>query len=147
MSERRLRRLIAFFSLLGLGVATYLTIVHYTGDAPLCLASGGCEKVQSSEWAKLFGVPVALIGLGGYLAIILSLFIPGENGRIVTATLAIVGFAFSAYLTYRELFTIKAICQWCVASAVLMTVVAILASWLLVRGPDVEPAPATGDPS
>ena len=147
MSERRLRRLIALFALLGLGVATYLTIVHYTGDAPLCLASGGCEKVQSSEWAKLFGIPVAVIGLGGYLAIFLSLFIPGEAGRITTASLAIVGFAFSAYLTYRELFTIKAICQWCVASAVLMTIVAILASWLLLRGPDVDaPVPVDESP-
>ena len=138
MSERRLRRTIGVLTLIGFAIATYLTIIHYSGDAPLCLASGGCEKVQSSEWAKLFGIPVAVIGLSGYVLIFISLFVPDESGRLLTATLAIVGFAFSAYLTYRELFDIKAICQWCVGNAVVMTVIAVFAAWMLIRGPDTE---------
>jgi uncharacterized membrane protein len=71
-------------------------------------------------------VPVAVLGLGGYLAILGSLLVRGEAGRAAGACLALAGFGFSAYLTYRELFTIKAVCQWCVASAILMTLLAVL---------------------
>ncbi len=133
MSDRRLRGAIALLGLIGVGIAGYLTWVHYAGDRPLCLAGGGCEKVQTSEWAKLAGVPVALIGLIGYLAILGSLLVRGEAGKLLGAGLALIGFAFSAYLTYRELFTIDAICQWCVASAVVMTLIAITAVWRLLR--------------
>jgi uncharacterized membrane protein len=112
---------------LGLGIAAYLTYVHYAGLQPLCLASGGCERVQTSHYARLAGIPVPVIGLGGYAAILGSLFVRGETGPAATALLALVGFGFSAYLTFLELFRIHAICQWCAASAVLMTLIAGLA--------------------
>jgi uncharacterized membrane protein len=82
--------------------------------------------VQASRWAKLDGIPVAVLGLGGYIAILASRAVRGEAGRHVSFALALMGFGFSAYLTYRELFTIHAICQWCVASAILMTVLSVL---------------------
>jgi uncharacterized membrane protein len=123
---RRLEAAIGLIALVGLGIAAYLTYVHYAGLHPLCLASGGCEKVQSSHWSKLAGVPVATIGLVGYAAILGLLFVPGEAGLAGTALVALVGFGFSAYLTFVELFRIHAICQWCVASAVLMTLLAVL---------------------
>ena len=126
MSDRSLRVAIAALATVGVGIAAYLTYVHYAGLHPLCLASGGCEQVQSSRYAKLAGVPVAVLGLGGYLAILASLLVRGEAGRAGGACLALAGFGFSAYLTYRELFTIKAVCQWCVASAILMTLLAVL---------------------
>lgn len=142
MTDHRLRLAIGLLALVGAGIAGYLTWVHYAGDQPLCLASGGCEKVQSSEWAKLAGVPVALIGLIGYVAILASLAVPGEAGKLLGAGMALIGFAFSLYLTYRELFTIEAICQWCVASAVVMTLIAGLAVWRLLRVEPTEMAPA-----
>jgi uncharacterized membrane protein len=80
--------------------------------------------VQASEWATLAGLPVALLGAFGYLAIVATLWVPGEAARLAGSALAIAGLGFSAYLTYRELFDIRAICQWCVVSAVLMTVLA-----------------------
>jgi uncharacterized membrane protein len=83
--------------------------------------------VQTSHYAKLGGLPVPVIGLAGYAAILGSLFVRGEPGLSATSLLALVGFGFSAYLTYLELFRIHAICQWCVASAVLMTLIAALA--------------------
>jgi uncharacterized membrane protein len=125
-------------ALLGLGVAGYLTYVHYAKVAPVCNISHGCEKVQQSEWSKLAGVPVALLGLIGYVLLLASLFVPGENGLLGGAAIALVGFGFSAYLTYRELFSIHAICQWCVASAVLMTLLAMLTVWRLLRPPEVR---------
>jgi uncharacterized membrane protein len=89
--------------------------------------------VQTSQWSKVGGVPVALLGLIGYALILASLFVPGEAGRVAGAFLALIGFAFSAYLTYRELFSIDAICPWCVVSACLMTLLAVLSAIRLVR--------------
>ena len=123
---RRLDIAIATVAVIGLGIAAYLTYIHYAGLHPLCLASGGCEKVQSSHWSKLAGIPVATIGLVGYAGILASLLVPGETGLAGCALIALVGFGFSAYLTYVELFRIHAVCQWCVASAVLMTALAAL---------------------
>jgi uncharacterized membrane protein len=132
-AERRLTVGIAALAALGLGVAAYLTYVHYAGAEPICTGGGGCEKVQTSTYAKLAGVPVALLGLAGYLGILASLRVPGERGVAITALLALIGFGFSLYLTYLELFEIDAICQWCVASAVLMTLLAGLSVARLLR--------------
>ena len=60
-------------AVIGLGIATYLTIVHYAGDAPVCAIAHGCATVQKSDYAKLAGVPVALLGMIGYLGILVSL--------------------------------------------------------------------------
>jgi uncharacterized membrane protein len=135
---RRLDVAIGVIALAGLGIAAYLTYIHYAGIQPLCLASGGCEKVQSSHWSKLAGLPVATIGLLGYATILALLFVPGETGLAGTALAALVGFGFSAYLTYVELFRIHAICQWCVASAVLMTLLAVLAVVRLLTTEDTR---------
>jgi len=132
-ADRRLRIAILVLSLIGIGIAGYLTYVHYEGLKVLCLSSGGCETVQASSYAKLAGVPVAVLGLVGYIGILGSLAIRGELGRVAAFAIALVGFGFSLYLTYRELFTIKAICQWCVSSAVLMTVLAVLTAIRAVR--------------
>jgi uncharacterized membrane protein len=137
VSDRRLRNAGVVLAVLGLGVAGYLTYVHYAGITPVCNIAHGCAKVQSSQYAELAGVPVALLGLLGYTGILAALLIPGETARLAAALLAVVGFGFSAYLTYRELFTIDAICQWCVASAVLMTALAVVTVWRVL----VLPAP------
>jgi uncharacterized membrane protein len=132
--ERKLVIAIAAIALLGVAIATYLVYIHYAGIKPICAAGGGgCEKVQTSDYAKLAGIPVAVLGLAGYLAILASLFVRGDLGRLAGAAIALSGFGFSAYLTYREIFTIKAICQWCVGSAVLMTLLAILTTVRLIK--------------
>src|SRR5437588_4352943 len=112
MSARTLRITLIALTLIGVGVATYLTYIHYAGIKPLCGRNGGgCEIVQTSEYAKLAGVPVALIGLIGYVAILAALLAPeSENSRLAGVALTVVGFGFSAYLTGRELFSIHHIC-------------------------------------
>jgi uncharacterized membrane protein len=140
-------------TMVGLGVATYLTIIHYAGITPLCGRNGGgCEIVQTSEYSKLVGVPVALIGLIGYVAILASLLGPeNETTRFATVAFTVVGFGFSAYLTYRELFSIHHICEWCVSSAVIVTVLMCLSIWRFLRGdahshgslPPADPAEET----
>ena len=134
--RRRIDRLtlaILVLCLLGIADAGYLTYVHYAGLKVLCLASGGCETVQASTWSKLAGVPVAVLGLIGYIVILGSLAVRTELGRAAGFACALIGFGFSMYLTYRELFSIHAICQWCVASAVLMTGLAALTTVRFLR--------------
>ena len=149
MSARALRVTMIVLAAIGLGVATYLTYIHYAGIKPLCGRNGGgCEIVQTSEYSKLAGVPVALIGLIGYVAILGSLLAAeNETTRFATVAFTVVGFGFSAYLTYRELFSIHHICEWCVSSAVNVTILMCLAVWRFLRGETSgrEAAPG-GDP-
>src|ERR1700704_995123 len=135
MSARTLRITLLALTLIGLAVASYLTYVHYAGIKPACTAGESCTKVQTSVWSKLAGVPVALIGLIGYIEILASLLAPeGESSRLATMAFTLVGFGFSAYLTYRELFSIHAICEWCASSAVIMTILMVLSTWRFLRG-------------
>lgn len=152
--DRALHRAMLILTLVGIGIASYLTYVHYKGLSPICALNQGCEKVQSSRYAKVGGVPVPLIGLIGYVAIFVSLLIRGELARLATAAMTIGGFAFSVYLTSLELFRIHAICQWCVGSAIVMTSLAALATIRVLRAPGdglASPAherdlPPMGDP-
>jgi uncharacterized membrane protein len=113
-------------AVIGLGIASYLTIVHYTGGTSVCAIAHGCETVQKSDYSKLAGVPVALLGLIGYVGILAALIKDDENARSVAAFLSILGFGFSAWLTYTEIAIIDAICIWCVGSAICMAILAAL---------------------
>jgi uncharacterized membrane protein len=125
---------------LGLAIAGYLTYVHYAGISPVCEIAHGCEKVQTSRWSEVAGVPVALLGLLGYAGMLAALLIPGEAAMTAAAGQAVVGAGFSAYLTYREIFTIEAICIWCVASAVVMAALAAITVIRLMRADPASPA-------
>lgn len=121
-------RLIPALALVGLAVALYLTYVETTNTQAVCGPVGDCNEVQASPFAKLFGVlPVGLLGAIGYVAIVAA-WIAGRFGTgfwSQLAPFAILGMAsfgvlFSIYLTYLELFIIRAVCIWCVTSAVIM---------------------------
>ena len=125
MTVRTLTLSAAGLALLGAAIAGYLTWIHYAELEPFCVGGGAaCERVQSSEYADLAGVPVAVLGLAGYVAILGLLALPGAAARSATALVALVGAGCSAYLTYVEVAVIDAICQWCVASAVVMSMLA-----------------------
>jgi uncharacterized membrane protein len=120
-TERTLRIAAALLALAGIGVAIYIVIADSGGGAPKCLAGGtGCETVADSRYSHIAGVNVAVLGILGYLVLLGAALVPGDPGRFGGFLAALVGFGFSGYLTYLELFVIDAICQWCVASAVLM---------------------------
>ncbi|MQA74886.1 MAG: vitamin K epoxide reductase [Solirubrobacterales bacterium] len=139
MSDRALEVAAWILVAIGLAVAGYLTWVHYAGLDPVCVGGGGgCERVQSSTYADLGGVPVALLGLGGYATIAVTLVGRVDSARLLGALLGLVGFGFSAYLTYVELAVIDAVCQWCVASAVTMT---FLGAVLVARALRPTPPP------
>ena len=122
-TEWTLRRAIAFFATLGIGVAAYIAIVESGGGAPACLAGGGgCETVAESSYSHVAGINIAIFGVIGYVAIFLTAFFANDLARFAGFAMTLGGFGYSIFLTYLEIFKIEAICQWCVASAVLMTV-------------------------
>jgi len=122
-AEGTLRGIATFVAAFGLGVAAYIAIEAAGGDAPACIAgSSGCETVAKSTYSHLFGIDIAVFGIVGYTLLLVAALLRGDAARMAGFALALVGFGYSVYLTYLELFKIEAICQWCVASAVLMTV-------------------------
>ena len=126
-------------ALAGLGIATYLTVVHYSGGEPVCAIAHGCAVVQSSEYSELAGVPVAVLGLLGYLGVLAALARDGEGGRTAAAFLSLAGLAFSGWLTYVEVGILNAICIWCVGSAICMGLLTVLTVARMLRA---EPAGA-----
>src|SRR5256885_3488127 len=127
VAERTLRLVSTAIAVAGIGVAIYIAIADSGGGAPVCVAGGhGCQTVADSHYSHLFGVNVAVFGIVGYVLLLASALIPGDAGRFAGLLLALAGFGFSAYLTYLELFVIDAICQWCVASAVLMSALLVV---------------------
>jgi uncharacterized membrane protein len=141
--SRTIRRVMLVLAVVGLGVATYLTVIHYAGINPACTAGQSCIKVQTSQWSKLAGIPVALLGLIGYVGILATLLVRDrEETRLAALGLTVVGFGFSAYLTYRELFSIHAICEECATSAVFMTILLVCAVYRYLTVDDTAaPAP------
>jgi uncharacterized membrane protein len=132
-----LRRAIAAACLVGGAVAAYLTYVHYAHISPVC-TTGGCEKVQSSSYAELAGVPVALLGLAGYAAIFVTTLFRGVTAAFAGAVIALGGAAFSGYLLWAQLARIHAICQWCVGNDVIIAVVAVLCVARMLTEPEAE---------
>ena len=122
-AEGTLRRVTTFAAAFGIGIATYIAIADSGGGSPVCLAGGsGCETVANSTYSHLLGVNVAVFGIAGYVLLLVTSLLRGDGARMGGFGLSLIGFGYSVYLTYLELFKIEAICQWCVASAVLMTI-------------------------
>jgi uncharacterized membrane protein len=137
-----LRRVLIGITVLGIALAAYLTYVHYSNTRPVCTAGTACIKVQTSVWSKVDGVPVALIGLIGYIGIFASLIAPDrDETRIATLGMTLIGVGFSGYLTYRELFTIHAVCEECATSAVFLALLFIGAAWRFLITDDLPPLP------
>jgi uncharacterized membrane protein len=130
----RLRIAIAVASLVGLGIAIYLTSVHYAHAAPIC-TTGGCEKVQRSSYAELAGIPVALLGLIGYVLLLAAVAVRGTAATLAGAAVALVGTAFSGYLLWAQIERIHAICIWCVGNDVVIALLAVLCSARFLREP------------
>ncbi len=138
--------LVPLLALLGLGAASYLAYVEVNSVEAVCGPVGECNIVQSSPYAQLFGVPIAIWGMLSYLAI-LALW-AGERflssrGALWCALglvlLTLFGTLFSIYLTLLELFAIKAICLWCLSSAVLTTSIMVLVTRNLATRKQQEP--------
>jgi uncharacterized membrane protein len=121
-SERHLRIAAAVLCLLGLGIAGSVAITVAGGGIPQCVGgSAGCATVEKSKYSEMIGIHISVFGIIGYASILAATLWRGDPGRIVAFVLSLFGFGFSLYLTYLEFWVIEAICQWCVASAIVMT--------------------------
>lgn len=114
MSDRALRLTVAGLAAVGVAVAAYLTYTRYAETTIVC-TTGGCEAVQSSEYAELMGIPVAVLGLAAYVFLLCTAFFTLELARLAGAVAAVAGALFAVYLLFAQLFVIDAVCQWCVA--------------------------------
>lgn len=143
-SEWTLQRAVAFVAALGIGVATYVAIAESGGGSPVCIAGGhGCATVAKSSYSHLAGVNIAVFGIIGYALLLATAFFANDAARLGGFVLALGGFGYSVFLTYLELFKIDAICQWCIASAVLMTILFALSATRLIGYAGAEEKGAT----
>lgn len=119
------RMIVAVLALVGVLISTYMLLYHLGAIGTIACGTGGCQTVQNSPWASFYTVPVPLIGLLGY-GVLFGTALLGTSGNfhadrriaVVLVTGALIGVAFSVYLTYLEMYVINAWCRWCIASAI-----------------------------
>jgi len=122
-------------------VSIYMTIFKLTENQSMCLGNGGCSVVNNSIYSEVYGIPVSVIGILGYAALVAALLLAQQgpfmedNGLLVIFGLALVGFLFSAYLVYVEIALIHALCPFCITSQVSITVIFVISVIRLVREP------------
>lgn len=146
-SRTWLDRLQAALIVAGIGIAGYLTYVKLFGLKPYCADLGNCDAVQNSAYAQFFGIPVAVLGLLTYAALLVLWWVKrsdwrglGYPARLAFFFVSLVGVLFSAYLTYLEIWVIHEICPWCVASAIVMVVLFVSSLIEVIRGDEEDAA-------
>jgi uncharacterized membrane protein len=124
------RMLVSVLSLIGFFVALYLWAHNAGLTGPIVCGVGDCATVQSSPYARIGGVPVSAIGVAGYVALFVLSMLGLQPGRRESKAIgglllagSAFGVAFSGYLTYLEAMVIRAWCQYCVASAIVITLI------------------------
>lgn len=130
---------------LGFLDAAYLTWIKLFGGTAVCAGIGDCETVNNSIYAEIGGVPIAVLGAGAYVAIIIIAVMllrgggSSENLGLAFFGITLVGVLYSAYLTYIELAVLHAVCPFCVTSAVIMVLLWGISLLVLWRSPDENP--------
>jgi uncharacterized membrane protein len=141
---RQLRLSTAALALAGIGIASYLSYIRAT-DATLICPTTGCEKVQHSSYSEVAGVPVAYVGVVGYVLILATTVRAGRLAAFAGAAFAAAGTAFALYLLVVPIAVIDAVCIWCATSdGVLVAITVLAAARLMLRGP-ATPALADDD--
>lgn len=139
--DKRLRQIAIVLAILGLLVSIYMAIYKVTANEAMCIGSSGCSEVNASRYSEINGIPVALLGVLGYAAILALLFLeqrPGffqDNGTLLFFAISLIGFLFTLYLIYVEVALIKAYCPFCLASQAIMTIIFVISLIRLARQP------------
>jgi uncharacterized membrane protein len=126
-------------AILGVLDALYLLILKFTQAEAMCVGNHGCITVNNSIYSEIYGIPVSAFGIAAYLAIGLILFLAPkmklarQAGPLTVFGLGLIGVIFSAYLTYIEAYVIHAFCPFCIASAIIITLIFILAIIRLIQ--------------
>ena len=130
--DGKLRRASILLAVLGLLDSIYLGWVKFTGAYALCGPIGNCESVNSSQYSEIFGIPIALLGAGAYAIMIVLLLLEkrgqfwAEFASMIVFGMSLVGVLYSIYLTYIEIAVLKAICPYCVISAIILVILLLL---------------------
>lgn len=128
-------RIVCAIAAVGTAVSVYLVWVHYSGSLALCIGVGGCEAVQTSRYSMIGQVPVAAIGLGGFLAMLgislARIARPRSEFDVALFALSLAAALYVVYLTYIEIFVLGAICPWCVSVAVCAVAIFAIVAWEL----------------
>ena len=141
--DKWLVRAAYIFVILGLAVATYMTIYKITGNNAMCGGSGGCATVTASRYSEINNIDVPVIGVIGNLAMLSVLLFQNrnsflqKNGTLIFFGLALAGFVFTLWLIYLEIFILKAFCPFCVTAQTLMVLTFIIAVTRLIRDPQL----------
>jgi uncharacterized membrane protein len=133
-TSKRFLALVTVLAIAGIVVAGILTASHLSpaADVKFCSSAGGCQTVADSEYSSIGPVPVAVIGLAGYLAILAVVLLATQRedmarmAPVLVFGMSLIGVLFSAWMTYLELFVIHAICPWCVTSAAIITAIFVV---------------------
>jgi len=139
--DKWLYRISIILVVIGLAVSIYMTIYKATSNDALCLGSGDCSTVNASRYSEVYGIPVASVGIAGYLAILLTQWYERrdkffeKNGPLLIFGMALTGFLFTVYLIYVEFAILKALCPFCLTSQAAMTIIFIISIVRLVRQP------------
>jgi uncharacterized membrane protein len=137
--DKRLSQLTYVLIIIGLLVSIYMTVFKITSNENMCIGSKDCSVVNASRYSEVNGIPVAVIGVVGYAALLTVLLLerkPGffqQNGSLIFFGLALTGFLFTVYLIFVEIVLIKAYCPFCITSQVAMTFIFILSVVRLIR--------------
>ena len=137
--EKRLSQLAIILTAIGLLVSVYMTIYKITSNDSMCIGSQDCSVVNASRYSEIYGIPVAVLGVVGYTAILGVLLLERnhgffkQNGSMLFFGLSLTGFLFTLYLIFLEVALIKAYCPFCIASQAAMTLIFILSVVRLVR--------------
>ncbi len=124
---------------LGLADSIYMTIYKIFDADAMCLGSGDCSTVNASRYSEVNGIPVALIGVLGYLAILAVHYFENrnrffeQNSALMIFGMALTGFLFTVWLIYVEVALLKALCPFCVTSQVAMTIIFMIAVMRLIK--------------
>jgi uncharacterized membrane protein len=146
--DHKLRITSIVLAMIGLVDSLYLTWIKLSGQYAICGPVGDCESVNSSSYAELAGIPIALLGAGAYLIMLIVLVLEprsdtlAEYGPLAVFGISLVGVLYSAYLTYLELAVIHAICPYCVLSAVVLLLLLVVSTFRLL-GDRAEPSPVS----
>ena len=133
MNDRILRACLAVVATAGLGIAAYLTWVHYHPEALVCSAGGGCETVQQSKYAVLLGIPIAIYGLAAWASVLVFTAVDTPLARVLVTAVALVSAAFAAYLIVLQIAVIDAICVWCMSNDAGLVPLLVVLSLLRLR--------------
>lgn len=139
--DKRLKRVATVFTIIGLLVAIYMTIFKLTSNESMCLGLGGCSIVNASGYSEIYGIPVAAVGVFGYLSILAVFYLEGKpgffqtNASMLQFAITLTGFLFTVWLIFVEVALLKAYCPFCITSQVMMSLIFTLTVIRVIKQP------------